>query len=92
MTQKAATQQAALDDAAKFKATQAAAAATAQEIGDRQQKEYAVREKALAANGRCGGDSKRTQNLQNQVANRASGAASESGVAGPLTSEGGAKC
>ena len=93
MTTKSNAQQAALDENAKSKAAQAAAAATAQEIADRQQKQYAEREKAKVSNGRCGADNQRTQTLQNQVANRAaSSTAAQSGVAGPLTSEGGAKC
>ena len=46
ITGKAAKQQAALDEAAKLKTTQQAASATAQQILDRQQKDYAQRAKA----------------------------------------------
>ena len=49
ITGKAAKQQAALDEAAKLKASQQAAAGTAQQILDRQQKEYAARMKQIKA-------------------------------------------
>ena len=89
MTQKANAQQAILDDNAKSKAAQAAAASTAQQIQDRQQKQYAEREKAANSLGRCAADSQQTQVAENQFANRASAAATQTGVAGPYTSEGG---
>ena len=53
ITGKAAKQQASLDEAAKLKATQAAASATAQQIMDRQQKDYAERAKRKATPVNC---------------------------------------
>jgi hypothetical protein len=89
MTQKASAQQAILDDNAKSKASQAAAQATAQQIEDRQQKQYAERAKAKDAVGRCAADSQQTQVARDQVANRAAASATATGVTGPYTSEGG---
>lgn len=90
MTQKAAKQQAALDQAAKDKAAQASAAATAQQIQDRQQKEYASRAKQqnVQGNGQCqqaeGGQVQTATDVYSSGFNR-------SGSVGPVTAEGGRK-
>jgi hypothetical protein len=90
MTGKAAKQQAALDQKAKDQASQASAVATAQQIQDRQQKEYAktAGKTQSASSGNCaqadGGQVQTASDVQASGFNRG-------GTIGPVTSEGGRK-